>query len=51
MALDAGVDPEIVSDRIGHANMAYTLALYTNPDGMTSTPRYEARPSAGSAKS
>jgi integrase len=31
MALDAGVDPKIVSDRIGHANMAYTLAIYTHP--------------------
>jgi hypothetical protein len=28
--LDAGIDPKIVSDRIGHANMAYTLAIYTN---------------------
>ena len=31
MSLDAGVDPKIVSDRIGHANMAYTLAIYTHP--------------------
>jgi integrase len=31
MALDAGIDPKIVSDRIGHANMAYTLAIYTHP--------------------
>jgi len=30
-SLDAGVNPKIVSDRIGHANMAYTLALYTHP--------------------
>ncbi len=30
-SLDAGVDPKIVADRIGHANMAYTLAIYTNP--------------------
>jgi integrase len=29
-SLDAGVDPKIVSDRIGHANMAYTLAIYTH---------------------
>jgi len=31
VSLDAGVNPKIVSDRIGHANMAYTLALYTHP--------------------
>ena len=31
MSLDAGVDPKIMSDRIGHANMAYTLAIYTHP--------------------
>jgi integrase len=30
MSLDAGVDPKIVSDRIGHANMAYTLQIYTH---------------------
>lgn|GEM_PF-457832 len=30
LSLDAGVDPKIVSDRIGHANMAYTLAIYTH---------------------
>lgn len=30
MALDAGIDPKIVSDRTGHANMAYTLATYTH---------------------
>jgi hypothetical protein len=24
------VDPKIVADRIGHANMAYTLAIYTH---------------------
>lgn len=29
-SLDAGVDPKIVADRIGHANMAYTLAVYTH---------------------
>lgn len=28
--LDAGIDPKIVSDRIGHANMAYTLQIYTH---------------------
>lgn len=31
LSLDAGIDPKIVSDRIGHANMAYTLAIYTHP--------------------
>jgi integrase len=30
MSLDAGIDPKIVSDRIGHANMAYTLQIYTH---------------------
>lgn len=30
VSLDAGVDPKIVSDRIGHSNMAYTLAIYTH---------------------
>lgn len=30
MALDNGVDPKVVSDRIGHANMAYTLTIYTH---------------------
>jgi hypothetical protein len=29
-SLDAGVDPKIVADRIGHANMACTLAIYTH---------------------
>jgi integrase len=29
-SLDAGIDPKIVADRIGHANMAYTLAIYTH---------------------
>jgi hypothetical protein len=29
-AVDARVDPKIVADRIGHANMAYTLAIYTH---------------------
>jgi hypothetical protein len=28
-SFDAGVDPKIVADRIGHANAAYTLAIYT----------------------
>ena len=27
---DAGIDPKTVSDRIGHANMAYTLQIYTH---------------------
>jgi integrase len=30
LAMDAGVDPKIVSDRIGHANMAITLQIYTH---------------------
>jgi integrase len=30
LSLDAGVEPKIVSDRIGHANMAYTLQIYTH---------------------
>lgn len=30
LSLDAGIDPKIVSDRIGHANMAYTLTIYTH---------------------
>jgi hypothetical protein len=29
-SLDAGVDPKIVADRIGHANMASTLTIYTH---------------------
>ena len=29
-SLDAGVDSKIVADRIGHANMAHTLAMYTH---------------------
>jgi integrase len=29
-SLDAGINPKIVADRIGHANMAYTLAIYTH---------------------
>ena len=30
MSLDSGIDPKIVADRIGHANMAYTLTIYTH---------------------
>lgn len=30
LALDAGVEPKVVSDRIGHANMSYTLTIYTH---------------------
>jgi integrase len=30
LSLDAGVEPKVVSDRIGHANMAYTLSIYTH---------------------
>jgi integrase len=31
LSLDAGIEPKVVADRIGHANMAYTLAIYTHP--------------------
>jgi integrase len=30
LALDAGVDPKILADRLGHASMAYTLQIYTH---------------------
>jgi integrase len=30
VSLDSGIDPKIVADRIGHANMAYTLTIYTH---------------------
>jgi integrase len=30
LSLDAGVEPKVVSDRIGHANMAYTPTMYTH---------------------
>jgi len=30
LALDMGVDPKTLSDRIGHANMAVTLQIYTH---------------------
>jgi integrase len=30
LLLDAGVDPKIVSDRVGHANMAVTLQIYAH---------------------
>lgn len=30
ISLDAGIDAKIVSDRIGHSNMAYTLQIYTH---------------------
>jgi rubrerythrin len=29
-SFDSGVDAKIVADRIGHANMAYTLSIYTH---------------------
>jgi len=29
-SMDAGVDPKIVSDRDGHANMTVTLQVYTH---------------------
>ncbi|HEY6592851.1 MAG TPA: site-specific integrase, partial [Asanoa sp.] len=30
VALDAGVNPKIVSERIGHASLAFTLQVYTH---------------------
>ena len=30
LSLDAGVEPKVVADRIGHANMAYTLTIYAH---------------------
>jgi integrase len=30
VSIDSGVDPKIVSDRIGHANMAFALTRYTH---------------------
>ncbi|WP_152186074.1 site-specific integrase [Segeticoccus rhizosphaerae] len=30
MAMDAGVDPKMLSDRIGHANTSVTLQIYTH---------------------
>ncbi|HEY7272784.1 MAG TPA: site-specific integrase, partial [Actinoplanes sp.] len=30
LALDAGIDPKIVSDRVGHANMNVTLQIYAH---------------------
>jgi integrase len=30
LSLNAGVEPKVVADRIGHANMAYTLTIYTH---------------------
>jgi integrase len=30
LAMDAGVDPKMLSDRIGHANTAVTLQIYTH---------------------
>jgi hypothetical protein len=29
-SFDSGIDPKIVADRIGHANMEYTLSIYTH---------------------
>ncbi|MFI6325116.1 tyrosine-type recombinase/integrase [Nonomuraea sp. NPDC050556] len=31
VSLDAGVDPKILADRIGHASMSYTFDIYTHP--------------------
>jgi integrase len=30
LALDAGINPKIVSERIGHASLAFTLQVYTH---------------------
>jgi integrase len=30
VSMDAGIDPKIVSDRVGHANMSVTLQVYTH---------------------
>ncbi len=30
LSMDAGIDPKIVSDRVGHANMNVTLQVYTH---------------------
>jgi integrase len=30
VSIDAGADPKIVSDRVGHANMNVTLQIYTH---------------------
>lgn len=30
MSIDAGIDPKIVSDRVGHANMNVTFQIYTH---------------------
>lgn len=30
LSMDAGIDPKIVSDRVGHANMAVTFQVYTH---------------------
>jgi hypothetical protein len=30
VSLDAGVNPKIVSERIGHASLAFTLQIYTH---------------------
>jgi hypothetical protein len=36
---DAGLDPKIVADRIGHVNMAYTLAVRNRPGRTGARPR------------
>jgi integrase len=30
VSIDAGIDPKIISDRVGHANMAVTFQVYTH---------------------
>jgi hypothetical protein len=31
LSIDAGIDPKKISDRIGHASVAFTLTTYTHP--------------------
>ena len=30
LAVDLGVDPKVLADRIGHASMSYTMQIYTH---------------------
>jgi integrase len=30
LSMDAGIDPKVVSDRVGHANMQVTFQVYTH---------------------
>ncbi|SBW19449.1 hypothetical protein [Protofrankia symbiont of Coriaria ruscifolia] len=33
MSIDAGANPKVVSERIGHASVAFTLATYVQRTG------------------